>query len=69
MASNPTTIRTRTDTGDIDYVVPGQSYALDARADTGDETVDVLRDDASPRRLEAHTQTGDVTLSAGLPVS
>lgn len=69
VASNPTTVQTQTDTGDIDYVVPGQSYAVDARADTGDETVDVQRDDASPRRLVAHTQTGDVTLSAGLPVS
>lgn len=68
-AGNPTTIATESGTGDIVYSVPAQSYAVDARADTGKANVSVTRDDASPRRLRAHTQTGDIVLSAGLPVS
>ena len=62
-------IQTQTGTGDIVYVVPDQAYAVDARTDTGDETITVSRSDASPRLLQAHTQTGDVVMSAGLPVS
>jgi hypothetical protein len=68
-ASNPTTIAAQSDTGDIDYVVPAQAYAVDVHADTGDETVDVDRDDTSPRRLRARTGTGDIVVSGGLPVS
>jgi len=40
--------------------VPDLTYAVDARTDTGDENVEVRRDDASPRKLRAHAQTGDV---------
>lgn len=68
-ATNPTTIDAHSGTGDIDYVVPAQSYAVDVHADTGDETVDVDRDDTSPRRLRARTDTGDIVVSGGVPVS
>ena len=40
--------------------MPDLTYAVDAQTGTGDEHVDVRRDDASPRRLRAHTDTGDV---------
>ncbi len=60
VATHPRTIRADTDTGDVDFVVPDLSYAVDVQTDTGDENVDVRRDDASPRKLRAHTDTGDV---------
>ena len=39
--------------------MPDLTYAVDTDTGTGEETVDVRRDDASPRRLRAHTDTGD----------
>ena len=68
-ATDPTKVDAQSNTGDVVLSVPAQSYAVDAHAETGDEIVEVDRDDASPRRLRAHTQTGDVVVSAGLPVS
>jgi hypothetical protein len=58
--TRPGTIDAQADTGDIHLIVPDLAYAVDVRTDTGDETVDVRRDDASPRELRAHTDTGDV---------
>jgi hypothetical protein len=60
--SRPGTIQAQADTGDIHMSVPDLTYAVDAKTGTGDEHVDVRRDDASPRRLRAHTDTGDVHL-------
>jgi hypothetical protein len=59
-ASKPGTIQAQADTGDIHISVPDLTYAVDVQTDTGDEHVDVRRDDASPRKLRAHTDTGDV---------
>jgi hypothetical protein len=59
-ASTPGTIQAQADTGDVDISVPDLTYKVDVHTDTGDESVDVRRDDASPRKLRAHTQTGDV---------
>ena len=61
-ASRPGAIDAQADTGDIHISVPDLTYAVDAPAGTGDENVDVRRDDASPRKLRAHTDTGDVHL-------
>jgi DUF4097 and DUF4098 domain-containing protein YvlB len=60
VATHPATIQAQAATGDIVFVVPDLSYAVDVQTDTGDENVDVRRDDASPRKLRAHTDTGDV---------
>jgi hypothetical protein len=68
-AYDPTSVDAESNTGDVVLSVPAQSYDVDARSETGDDIVDVDRDEASPRRLRAHTQTGDLVVSAGLPVS
>jgi hypothetical protein len=44
--------------------VPDLTYAVDVQTDTGDDNIDVRPDDASPRKVRAHTQTGDVHLEA-----
>jgi hypothetical protein len=59
-ATRPGTIDAQADTGDIHIGVPDLTYALDVQTDTGDDNVEVRPDDASPRKLRAHTQTGDV---------
>jgi putative adhesin len=63
-ASTPGTVQTQADTGDIHISVPDLTYAVDVQTDTGDDNIDVRRDDASPRKVRAHTQTGDVHLEA-----
>ena len=68
-AASPSSVDAQSTTGDIELSVPAQSYAVDVRAETGDELVDVDRDQASPRLLRAHTETGDIVVSGGLPVS
>ena len=60
--SRPGSVDAQADTGDIHISVPDLTYAVDAHTGTGDENVDVRRDDASPRKLRAHTDTGDVHL-------
>jgi DUF4097 and DUF4098 domain-containing protein YvlB len=64
VASHPQTIRARAATGDIVLVVADLTYAVDAQSDVGDDEVFVQRDDASPRQLQARTNTGDVIVSA-----
>jgi DUF4097 and DUF4098 domain-containing protein YvlB len=64
VASHPQTIRARAATGDIVLVVPDLTYAVDAQSDVGDDKVFVQRDDTSPRKLQARTNTGDVIVSA-----
>jgi hypothetical protein len=59
-AGRPGTIQAQAETGDIHISVPDLTYAVDVETDTGDENVDVRRDDASPRKLRARTDTGDV---------
>jgi hypothetical protein len=63
-ASRPGTIDTQANTGDIHISVPDLTYALDVQTDTGDDNIDVDPDDASPRKVRAHTQTGDVHVHA-----
>ena len=66
VASRPRSLSVQTGTGDIDIVVPDTTYAVDAQSDSGDDHVGVHRDDASPRRVKAHTGTGDVHVEPGL---
>ena len=63
-AGKPGAIDAQADTGDIHISVPDQTYAVDAAH--GHRRRDSRRapDDASPRKLRAHTQTGDVHLEA-----
>jgi Putative adhesin len=63
VASRPGTIQARAGTGDIHIAVPDLTFAVDVETGTGDGDVDVRRDDAAPRKLQAHTGTGDVRLS------
>jgi Putative adhesin len=63
VATHPASIQARADTGDIVFVVPDLTYAVDAQSDVGDDQVVVRRDDASPRKLQAHTSTGNVVVS------
>ena len=66
VATHPLSIQAQSGTGDIVFSVPDETYAVDARAEVGRETVTVREGDASPRRLRAHTDTGDVVMSAGV---
>jgi len=59
-------VSTRTSTGDIEIVVPGQDgYRVETRTGTGDVDVLVRRDDASQRSIAAHTGTGDIDVRYG----
>ena len=62
VASQPRSIQPRPTPATSTSVVPDLTYAVDAQTDTGDDNVGVRRDDASPRKLRAHTDTGDVHL-------
>jgi hypothetical protein len=66
VASRPHSIDVQTGTGDVDIVVPDTTYAVDAQSDSGSDHVGVHRDDASPRRVKAHTGTGDVHVEPGV---
>jgi hypothetical protein len=67
VASHPQTIHASASTGDVILVVPDLTYAVDAQSDVGDDKVLVQRDDASPRKLRAHSNTGDVIVSTDAP--
>jgi Putative adhesin len=67
VASRPQTVRAVAATGDIVLVVPDLTYAVNAASDAGDDKVLVHVDDASPRKLEAHSNTGDIIVSTGAP--
>lgn len=66
VASQPRSLSVQTGTGDIDIVVPDTTYAVDVESDSGNDHVGVHRDDASPRRMKAHTGTGDVHVEPGV---
>jgi hypothetical protein len=66
--SAPHTVSVRTDTGDIRIQVPddGSTYLVRAGTGTGDLKVDDrLRNGRSASTIQAHADTGDVTVSAG----
>jgi hypothetical protein len=65
VAAEARSIAVQTGTGDINITVPDTSYAVDAQSDSGDDHVGVDQDDAAPRRLSAHTGTGDVHVEPG----
>ena len=67
VASHPQTIHAEAATGDVILVVPDVTYAVDAQSDVGDDKVFVHVDDASPRKIDAHTNTGDVIVSTNAP--
>jgi DUF4097 and DUF4098 domain-containing protein YvlB len=67
VASHPETIRASASTGDVILVVPDLTYAVDAQSDAGDDKVLVHVDDTSPRKLRAHSNTGDVIVSTDAP--
>lgn len=66
-AADPQTVVARADTGDVTVTVPRSStgYQVTAETDTGDRRVGVTQDRSATRTIEAHTGTGDVTVTAG----
>jgi DUF4097 and DUF4098 domain-containing protein YvlB len=62
-ARNATRVRAQTTSGDVDVSVPDRTYAVRASAVSGDENVDVRRDDRAPRTIDASTTSGDVHVS------
>jgi hypothetical protein len=63
---SPETLELRTDTGDVSAVVPPGRYGMDV--DTNAGAVDVRgieRADDAPWRIQALSNTGDVTVQAG----
>jgi DUF4097 and DUF4098 domain-containing protein YvlB len=61
-ASNPVRVRAETAAGDVDVRVPDRTYAVEARATSGDEHVEVREDSRAPRHLDARTSSGDVRI-------
>ena len=60
-AQVPSLIQATTDVGAVEVRVPGEStYAISALSPVGAAHVSVLRDDASPHRIEVQTQVGTV---------
>jgi DUF4097 and DUF4098 domain-containing protein YvlB len=62
-ARDATRVRAQTSSGDVHVSVPDRSYAVRARAASGDEDVDVRTDPAAPRTIDASTTSGDVHVS------
>lgn len=66
-AADPQTVVARASTGDVTVTVPRSStgYQITADTDSGDRRVSATQDRSAGRTIEAHTGTGDVTVSAG----
>lgn len=66
-ADDPQTVVARANTGDVTVTVPRSStgYQVTADTDSGDRRVGATQDRSAGRTIEAHTGTGDVTVSAG----
>ena len=65
VASHPRTLRAESAAGDVTLVVPKQTYAVDAQGEGGNQQILVPLDDASARRLRAHSEGGHVTVVPG----
>jgi hypothetical protein len=62
-ASDATRVRAQTTSGDVHVSVPDRTYAVQTRAVSGDEHVDVRENPAAPRSIDASTTSGDVHVS------
>jgi hypothetical protein len=62
-ARDATRVRAQTSSGDVHVSVPDRTYAVQARAASGDEDIDVRTDPAAPRTIDASTTSGDVHVS------
>jgi Putative adhesin len=62
-ARSPTHVIARTTSGDVHVSVPDRTYAVKTRVVSGDDHVDVRRDDRAPRSIDASTTSGDVHVS------
>jgi DUF4097 and DUF4098 domain-containing protein YvlB len=56
-------VRAQTTSGDVTVRVPDRTYAVQTRALSGDENVDVHVDPNSPRHVDAETTSGDVRVT------
>jgi hypothetical protein len=56
-----------TDSGSVQLRVPAGEYAVDTGTDSGDVEIDraISRNDRADRSIQAHTDSGDVTLDGG----
>lgn len=63
--SVPDDVRATAEVGPVEVVLPldGEPYAVDARADVGEASVDVRTDPQSPRRVTAVASVGAVSVS------
>jgi hypothetical protein len=65
-AGAPRRIVAITDSGDVRVVAPAGEYRVDAQSDSGDVKLKrISRNDRAGRSIEAHTDSGDVTLEGG----
>ena len=61
----PDQITAQTRAGDVDITVPAGSYAVQTDTSAGSvDTSEIRTDPNSPRRIEASTSAGDITLSS-----
>jgi hypothetical protein len=62
----PRRVRADTDSGDVRVVVPAGAYRLATETDSGEVKLKrISRNDRADRSIEAHTDSGDVTLDGG----
>lgn len=63
----PRRIAAGTDAGDVRVTVPPGEYAVSTKTDSGDIKIgaEISRNDRATAVLQAHTDSGDVTLSGG----
>jgi DUF4097 and DUF4098 domain-containing protein YvlB len=63
-ATAPTDVDVRASSGNVQLWLPGgQSYAVDASVDSGSKSIGVPMDPASPHKIKAATDSGNVTIS------
>jgi DUF4097 and DUF4098 domain-containing protein YvlB len=62
-AREATRVRAHTTSGDVHVRVPDRTYAVQTRAVSGDQNVDVRTDRNAPRSIDASTTSGDVHVS------
>lgn len=61
----PESVQVESDSGDIELVVPQNTYRVEAETGAGDSEINVPQDPNSPRRLRLTTGAGDIKVQAG----
>lgn len=61
----PDALTATSSSGDVRVVVPNEVYRVDAHTSSGSVDLSLRQDPAAPRRIEARTSSGDVSVRSG----